>query len=66
MTEVTTRKRGFAAMTPERRKEVASLGGKTAHSLGVAHQWTPGEASKAGIKGHAARGHKLSNPGQAT
>lgn len=58
------RKRGFAAMAPEKRQEIASLGGKAAHQQGRAHKWTPAEASKAGIKGHAARGHKLSNQEQ--
>ncbi|MEN6621530.1 MAG: general stress protein [Smithella sp.] len=43
--------RGFASMSPERRKEVAQLGGKKAHELGKAHKWTPEEASRAGKKG---------------
>ena len=42
---------GFAAMTPERRREVASRGGKAAHASGNAHQWTPEEALAAGKKG---------------
>ena len=37
-------------MTPERRKEIASMGGKKAHELGVAHQFTPEEASLAAKK----------------
>lgn len=44
-------KKGFALLTPERRKEIASMGGITAHLKGRAHQWTPEEASKAGMKG---------------
>ena len=42
---------GFAALSPERRKEIASLGGRRAHLLGVAHQWDAAEAKAAGKKG---------------
>jgi general stress protein YciG len=45
--------RGFAAMTVEQKREIASKGGKTAHALGVAHKWTPEEAQAAGRKGGA-------------
>lgn len=44
-------KRGFASMSPERRREIASMGGKKAHELGIAHQFTPEEARHAGRKG---------------
>jgi uncharacterized protein len=47
------RKRGFAAMTPERVKEIASMGGKRAHELGTAHEFTSEEAAEAGRKGGA-------------
>lgn len=43
--------RGFAAMSPERQKQIASEGGRAAHKLGVAHQWNSEEARKAGKKG---------------
>jgi len=46
-------KRGFAAMSPEQRKEIASQGGKAAHAKGTAHQFTPEEARAAGKKGGA-------------
>jgi uncharacterized protein len=49
------RLRGFAAMTPERRKEIAAQGGKAAHQKGTAHQWTSEQARDAGRKGHANR-----------
>jgi general stress protein YciG len=45
-------KRGFASMTFERRKEIASKGGKAAHQSGYAHEWTPEEAKKASQKRH--------------
>ena len=45
------RGRGFLSMTPERRREVAGLGGRRAHELGTAHKWSPDEASEAGRKG---------------
>jgi general stress protein YciG len=38
-------------MAPERRREIAALGGKAAHAKGVAHQYTPAEAKVAGRKG---------------
>jgi hypothetical protein len=44
-------KKGFAAMTPEKRAEIARLGGVAAHAQGVAHQWTTDTARKAGSKG---------------
>jgi hypothetical protein len=44
-------KRGFAAMSPEKQKEIASKGGKAAHEKGTAHEFTPEEARIAGRKG---------------
>jgi general stress protein YciG len=49
----TGRARGLAAMSPEKRKEIASKGGRTSQARGTAHQWTPEEASAAGKKGSA-------------
>src|SRR6478736_4529911 len=43
--------RGFAAMSPERQKQIASEGGRAAHRLGVAHEWNSDEARQAGKKG---------------
>ena len=43
--------RGFAAMTRERKKEVASLGGKAAHMKGVAYEFSSEAARAAGRKG---------------
>lgn len=40
--------RGFAAMTAERRKEIASKGGMSSSAKGVAHRFTSAEASAAG------------------
>lgn len=48
-------RRGFQAMSPERRAEVAGIGGRKAHQLGKAHRFTPEEASAAGKKGAASR-----------
>lgn len=47
--------RGFASMDPERRRQVASNGGRTAHQQGVAHKWSKEEASAAGRKGQELR-----------
>jgi general stress protein YciG len=43
--------RGFAAMSRERQKQIASEGGRAAHKMGVAHEWNSEEARKAGKKG---------------
>lgn len=43
--------RGFAAMSPEKQKQIASEGGRAAHRQGVAHEWNSEEARKAGRKG---------------
>ena len=44
-------KRGFASMSPEKQKEIASRGGKAAHAKGTAHEFTSDEAREAGRKG---------------
>ena len=46
-----TSKRGFAAMSPEVRKRIASLGGKAAQASGNAHRYTSEEARKYGSLG---------------
>ena len=43
--------RGFASMSPERQREIASKGGRAAHEKGTAHEWTAEEARAAGRKG---------------
>ncbi len=43
--------RGFAAMDPERQREIARLGGRTAHQRKRAHRFTAEEARDAGRKG---------------
>ncbi len=47
----TASRRGFAAMDPEKQRQIARQGGKAAHQQGVAHQWTTEEARAAGRKG---------------
>ena len=50
-------RRGFAAMPPEKRRQIASKGGRTAHEVGMAHRWDSDEARAAGKKGgHLSRG----------
>ncbi len=43
--------RGFAGMSPEKRREIARKGGKAVHAAGTGHQWTSEEAQAAGRKG---------------
>ena len=51
-TSAARRLRGFAAMSPEKKKEIASMGGRAAHACGRAHQFTSEEARAAGKKRH--------------
>jgi len=44
-------RRGFASMSREKQREIASKGGRAAHEKGTAHEWTPDEARAAGRKG---------------
>lgn len=48
-------RRGFAAMDPQRQREIASLGGQIAHQQGRAHKWSSEEAREAGRLGGLAR-----------
>lgn len=43
--------RGFAAITPEQRREIARKGGKKSQASGKAHKYTPDEARHAGALG---------------
>lgn len=43
--------RGFAALSPEQRKAIASKGGKAAQVQGTGHKWSREEAVAAGRKG---------------
>ncbi len=48
------KKRGFGSMDPEKQREIARQGGRTAHERGTAHEFTAEEAKAAGIKGGVA------------
>ena len=49
--------RGFASMSSDKQREIASKGGRAAHEKGTAHEWTAEEARSAGRKGgQASRG----------
>jgi len=45
------RKRGFAAMSPEKQRVIAQKGGQAAHGKGTAHEFSPEEARRAGHLG---------------
>ncbi len=51
-------RRGFAAMSPERQRELASQGGRAAQRAGTAHRFTREEARIAGRKGGLAAQHR--------
>lgn len=42
---------GFASMSKERQRKIASAGGKAAHAKGKAHKWTHATAKVAGRLG---------------
>lgn len=44
-------RRGFAAMSPEIQRRIASEGGKASHASGRGHRFTAEEARDAGRKG---------------
>jgi general stress protein YciG len=44
-------RKGFAAMTTEQRKAIASAGGKAAHKQGLAYKFDAEKAREAGRKG---------------
>lgn len=43
--------KGFAGMSREKVRAIASKGGRAAHAKGTAHEWTSEEARRAGRKG---------------
>ena len=51
MLEARKARRGFASMSPEKQREIASKGGRAAHAKGTAHEWSAEEAREAGRKG---------------
>lgn len=60
-------RRGFASMSPEKQREIASKGGRAAHMKGTAHEWTAEEARAAGRKGgQISRGGRGRLPGTPT
>lgn len=50
------KKRGLASLTLKRRREIARMGGKTAHAMGVAHEFNSEEAKKAYILSREKKG----------
>ena len=60
-------RRGFASMSPEKQREIASKGGRAAHQKGTAHEWTSEEARTAGRKGgQVSRGGRGRLPAEQT
>ncbi len=53
--------RGFASMDKEKQRAIASKGGKKAHAIGAAHEWTTKEAREAGRKGGMATHKRKAN-----
>ena len=63
-------RRGFASMSPEKQREIASKGGRAAHEKGTAHEWTADEARSAGRRGgqvsRGGRGRLIPSDGAST
>lgn len=53
-------RRGFAAMSQEKRSEIASRGGRAAQDRGTAHRFTTETGRAAGLKGGKNRPRKPS------
>ena len=53
-----TSSRGFAVMSHDKQREIASKGGKAAHACGHAHEWSSAEARDAGRKGGLVRARR--------
>jgi len=54
-----SRGRGFASMDANKQREIASKGGRAAHSQRTAHEWTSEEARQAGRKGGASNRQRM-------
>lgn len=55
--------RGFASMDKDKQRAIASKGGRVAHLMGTAHEWTSAEARIAGrIGGTKSRGGRGALP----
>ena len=60
----TKSRRGFAAMSPETQRRIASEGGKASHASGRGHRFSADEARDAGRKGGlVSRRGKANNSG---
>ena len=66
MTGERKERRGFASMSPEKQREIASQGGRAAHQKGTAQEWTSEDARSAGRKGgqisRGGRGRLIESP----
>ena len=62
-TSTGTSKRGFASMDSQRKREIASKGGRAAHEKGTAHEFSPEEARNAGRKGSEVVSRNRDQPG---
>ena len=51
MEQQSKKKQGFGAMDPVKARAIQRLGGRAAHRLGLAHEFTPAEARAAGKRG---------------
>ncbi len=62
----TKSRRGFAAMSPETQRRIASEGGKASHASGRGHRFSADEARDAGRKGGlvSRRGKSTATPGK--
>ncbi len=55
MTSTKGKGRGFASMSKDKQRMIASKGGRAAHAKGTAHKWDSAQAREAGRLGGRAR-----------
>lgn len=55
-------RRGFAAMSKEKQHEIASMGGKAVHAMGLGHVFNSETARIAGRKGGRISGNRRRKP----
>ncbi len=55
-------RRGFAAMSPEKQKSIAALGGRASHAAGTGHEWNSEAARAAGRIGGKVTRNRTKKP----
>lgn len=57
--------KGFNSLTPEQRREIASMGGRAVHAKGVGHKFDSATAAEAGRKSGESKRRRKQQEAQA-